>query len=279
MDATTQQLLSVLFVLATVVLVITARFLQSRQASRRKLRKIEAFDRIPGWSSRAIESDSPLHLAFGSAGVGEDNTATALANAELFHHIIARNSAADSPPQLTTSAAATVPLAYDTVAAAWAGDGSPSSTHWLPRGKRSLAYAAGATAVLDADTPSAHVLAGSFGPELGLILDSANRRRQGALAVSDQLEGTAVAYAMADEALIGEELFAAPAYVTDEGRASADAIVIDVWRALLMILVALALVFGLAGQAAWLSWQLLVVVGALALVFGILLRAIRRRRG
>ena len=279
MDATTQQLLSILFVLTTVVLLYTARFLQARRSSRRKLRKMAAFERLPAWSSRAIESDSPLHLAFGSAGVGEDNTATALANAELFHHLVARSGSADSPPQVTTSAAATLPLAQEVIDAAWAGDGWLTGAQWLPQGKRSLAYAAGAAAVLGDKAPPAHILAGSFGPELGLMLDSANRRRGGTLAVSDQLEGSAVAYAMADEALIGEELFAAPAYVTDEGRASADAIVMDVWRALLMILVALALVLGAASQSAALSPQLLVFAGAVALVLGVLLRLARRRRG
>ena len=61
-----------------------------------------------------------------------------------------------------------------------------------------------------------------------MILDSAQRRNQATLAVSDQLDGQAVAFALADETLIGEELFAAPAAVTDEGRAAADAIVMDV---------------------------------------------------
>ena len=278
MDVTTQQVLSVLFVLTTVVLVYTARFLQSRASTRRKLRPMPAFERIPDWSSQAIEADRPLHLAFGSASIGEDNTATALANAELFHHIIEKNSAADTPPALSTSAPTTVPLASAKVDAAWMGADAEHNVHWYPQGKRALGYAAGVTAVIGDSEPPAHILAGSFGAELGLILDSARRNRQDTLAVSDQLEGQAVAYAMADEALIGEELFAAPAYVTDEGRAAADAIVMDVWRALLMILVTLALVLGVARQLPWLNWQLLAVVVVVALVLGAILWTIRRRR-
>lgn len=277
MDITTQQVLSILFVLATVVLVYTARFLQSRASTRRKLRPMPAFERIPDWSSQAIEADRPLHLAFGSASIGEDSTATALANAELFHHIIEKNSAADTPPALSTSAPTTVPLASAKVDAAWTGAGGTHNVHWYPQGKRALGYAAGVTAVIGDDEPPAHILAGSFGAELGLILDSARRNRQGTLAVSDQLEGQAVAFAMADEALIGEELFAAPAYVSDEGRAAADAIVMDVWRALVMILVTLALVLGVARQLPWLSWQLLAVVVVVALVLGAILWTIRRR--
>ena len=278
MDATTQQVLSILFVLTTVVLVYTARFFQSRAATRRRLRQMPAFERVPGWSSQAIEADRPLHLAFGSASLGEDNTATALANAELFHHIIEKNSAGDTPPALSTSAPTTVPLANALVDAAWMGAGGMQNVHWYPQGKGALGYAAGVTAVIGDDEPPAHILAGSFGAELGLILDSARRNRQGTLAVSDRLEGQAVAYAMADEALIGEELFAAPAYVSDEGRAAADAIVMDVWRALLMILVTLALVVGMAGQLPWLSLELLAVVTVIALIVAVIWWAIRRRR-
>lgn len=278
MDVTTQQVLSVLFVLTTVVLVYTARFFQSRASTRRALRPMSAFERVPDWSSQAIEADRPLHLAFGSASIGEDNTATALANAELFHHIIEKNSAADTPPALSTSAPTTVPLASAKVDAAWMGADAAHNVHWYPQGKRALGYAAGVTAVIGDGEPPAHILAGSFGAELGLILDSARRNRQGTLAVSDQLQGQAVAYAMADEALIGEELFAAPAWVSDEGRAAADAIVMDVWRALLMILVTLALVLGMAGQLPWLNWQLLAVVAVVALVLGAILWTIRRRR-
>ena len=278
MDATTQQVLAIVFVLTTVVLVITARFLQSRPSRRRKLRELPAFQHMDDWSSQAIEADRPLHLAFGSASIGEDNTAISLANAELFHHILAQNAAGDSPPTLSTSSASTVPLAQAKTDAVWTGDNSADSVHWLPQGKRSLAYAAGIGAVIGENDPPAHALAGSFGAEVGLILDVAHRRNQATLAVSDQLDGQAVAFALADETLIGEELFAAPAAVTDEGRAAADAMVMDVWRALLMVMVALALVFGVAGQLPWLSLELLAVVAVVALVLFIITRTLRRRR-
>ncbi|MCY4147638.1 MAG: hypothetical protein OXE95_10650 [Chloroflexi bacterium] len=278
MDLTTQQALSLLFVLATAVLIYTARFLQSRGGSRRALRPMSAFARIPDWSSQAIEADRPLHLAFGSASLGEDNTAIALANAELFQRVINQNGAGDTPPALSASAPATIPLASATVAAAWTGERGARNVHWYPQGKRAFGYAAGVTAVIGDDEPPAHILAGSFGAELGLILDSARRKRQATLAVSDQLAGQAVAYVLADEALIGEELFAAPAYVAGEARAADAVIVMDVWRALLMILLTLALALGMAGQLPWLSWQLLVAAAVVALVFAAVLWTIRRRR-
>lgn len=272
MDETTLQVYSVLFVLATVVMAFAARaFLLRRRAQR----QIAGLSAIPRWAEQAIESNRPLHLAFGSAGVGEDNTAAALAGAEFFHHAIERVGAGDASPIASTSAAATVPLAQDTLRRGWRRDGTLTRTQWFPHGRRSIGYAAAVSAVIESERPSAHIFAGSFGPELALMLDSADRRGQGSLAVSDQLPGQAVAYAMADEVLIGEELFAAAAYFADEGRAPADAIVMDIWRALLIAGMTAALLLEAAKQMPWLSWPTAAVAALIMLGLGLL---VYRRR-
>ena len=266
MDQTTLQVYSVLFVSATAVLVYTARFLGARRGKRRQQRRLTGLERLPAWTGRAVEAGRPLHLGFGSAGVGEDNTAVALANAEFFYHIIQGASAGDASPVLTTSAAATVPLAQDTLRRAWRGGDFLARAQWTPQGPRSLAYAAAISATTGADEPAAHILAGSFGPELALMLDSAARRSQPSLAVSDQLAGQAVAYAMADECLIGEELFAAPGYVADGWRAGADAVVMDVWRGLLIMGLAAALLLEATKGLPWFSWPLLALLAALIII-------------
>ena len=275
MDETTLQVYSVLFVLATVVLVYTARYFGARRARRRAQRQIAEFDVIQSWAGRAIESNRPLHLAFGSAGVGEDNTAVALAEAEFFHHVIQRVDAGDVSPIVSTSAAATLPLGQDTLRRGWPASGTLTRAQWYPQGRRSIGYAAAVSGVIESERPSAHIFAGSFGPELALMIDSADRRGQGSLAVSDQLQGQAVAYAMADEVLIGEELFAAAGYVVEEGQAPADAIVMDVWRALLIMGMTVALLLEAAKQMPWLSWPAVAVASLLLLGLGLL---VYRRR-
>ena len=275
MDQTTLQVYSVLFVLATVVLVYTARYFQARRSRRRAQRQIAGFDAIASWAGRAIESNRPLHLALGSATVGEDNTAAALAGAEFFHHVIERVGAGDVSPIVSTSAAATVPLGQDTLRRGWPGGGTLTRAQWLPQGRRSMGYAAAVSGVIESERPSAHIFAGSFGPELALMLDSADRRGQGSLAVSDQLPGQAVAFAMADEALIGEELFAAAGYVAEQGRAPADAIVMDVWRALLIMGMTVVLLLEAAKQMPWLSWPAVAVASLILLGLGLL---VYRRR-
>ncbi len=275
MDATTLQVISIAFVLMTALLVYTARYQQGRRGRRRNWRRMPALERLPGWTARSIEADKPLHCAFGGAAIGGEHTAAACASAEFFHHVIAGAQQSDSAPIVSTAAATTLPLAQDNLRRAWEG-GALSRAQWYPAGERSLAYAAGLTAALqDSDEPAAHLLAGSFGPELALLLDAADRRGQGSLAVSDQLEGQAVAYAMADAVLIGEELFAAPAYVSEEGRAGIDAAALDAWRGLLILFLALLLLFNLARALAPQNWLILVLGGAVLL----LLAAVLSRRG
>ena len=246
MTDVTVQVNSVIFVMMTIALVYAVRFFRARRPSAQ--RPIPSFDRLPAWIGQAVESGRPLHLSLGSAGIGENSALTSLAAAECFYHISRSAGAADVMPIISTSAAAAIPLGQDTLRRARHADSQSASVHWYPQGQRSAAYAAAVTELLDDENPTAHVLAGSFGPELALILDRAHDRRQPTFAVSDQLEGQAAAYAMADEVLIGEELFAAAGYVSDDPAARADSTALDVWRGLLILGLPFLLLFNYAAQ-------------------------------
>ena len=97
------------------------------------------------------------------------------------------------------------------------------------------------------------------------MLDSANKQGQGTLAVSDQLDGQAIAFAMADEVLIGEQMFSAAARLSADTTALADAQTNDIWRGLLTILLSILLILGVTRQLQMASWSL-VLLGALGLV-------------
>lgn len=271
MDQTSQQVIAVILFFATVVLVYTARYFQ-RRGQQRNLRALPGMERISGWTSQSIEAQRPLHLAHGSAEIGQQSTPAALAQSALFANIIKRAGGGDVAPIISTSAATTLPLAQDTLRRSWQSDGAWARAHWLPA---DLAYAAGISATLHEDDPAAHILAGGFGPELALMLDDANRRGQASLAISDQLQGQAIAYAMADEVLIGEEIYAAHAYATEDGRAQADAIVMDVWRALLIAGLAGLLLLEVAQRMPGWNWALILSLGAILLILVLIL--MRRR--
>ncbi len=271
MDDATLQVYTILFVMITIVLVYSARYFHARRSARMSQQKVPGFKRLSGWLGQAIEAGKPLHLSFGSAGVDAENAAVAAAEAELFYHIIKAAGSGDVAPVISTSSSATIPLCQDTIRRAWGGQDRRARAQWLPQGPRSMAFAAGLTATMALEQPSAHILAGSFGPELALILDSAERQGQGSFAVSDQLEGQAIAYAMADEVLIGEQLFSAAAYLSHESTARADASAQDLWRALLIALMAILLLINVSGQLGIGSWTLLVGAALALIVLGIMI--------
>ena len=273
MDDTALRLYATAFVMITVVLMYTARYFHARRPRREA--PGTSFKRLPGWIGRSIESRKPLHLSLGSAALDGENVAVATAEAELFHHIIESAGASDVAPLVSATAPSTVPLCHDTIRRAWQGDDRRDRVRWYPGGPRSLAWAAGVAAAHGEDEAAAHVLAGSFGPELALMLECADRRGQGTFALSDQLEGQAVAYAMADDVLIGEQLFSAAAHLSSESSARADADVQDVWRALLMALMAILLLLNGARELEIIGWQL-VLPGAVALL--IVMALVARRR-
>jgi hypothetical protein len=89
---------------------------------------------------------------------------------------------------------------------------------------------------------SGSVLVGSFGAELALMLEAAARRRQSSIAGSVDLDGQAVAFAMADQALIGEELFVAGAYLGGSATQRGSIVTLDVLRWLLILGILIATV-------------------------------------
>ncbi len=233
MDTTTEFIGIILILTALVALVSATQIQRRRQAF--ALRPIDAFDALPDAVGAAIEANRPLHLSLGSAGLGADRTLLALASAELLYQVARRGAIGAAAPLFTTSDPTAIPLGHDTLRRAYQSRGlldryQPGAVRWYPAGQRSLAFAAALTAALGADNVGANLLAGSFGPELALIGEAAHRRDQPLIAVSDQPEGQAIAYAFSDYPLIGEELFAGGAYLGTDAVQTGALVAQDVLR-------------------------------------------------
>jgi hypothetical protein len=100
--------------------------------------------------------------------------------------------------------------------------------------------------MMNNERASSNIMAGSFGSELALIMAAGQRRDTPVYAVSDQLTGQAVAYAMADAPLLGEEIFVATPYLDDNIARASEAVVMDILRWLLI----LAMLAGVAATIA-----------------------------
>ncbi len=241
MDSGTQ-----LIALAILLLVFIGNVVFGRRR-RQVLRPLQALTLVPRLTGESIEAGRPLHLSLGSAQVGTSDTLIALAGADFLYEMTRQVAVGDAAPIITTSSGVTLPLVQNTLQRTYAGlptplGGAASTARWYPAGTRSLAFAAALSTMQGEDRLSGNVLAGSYGVELALILDASIRHDNPTIAVSDQLEGQAVAYAMADGVLIGEEVFAAPAYLSDAPNFLVRTQVIDRLRPLLAVAIILLVI-------------------------------------
>ena len=85
------------------------------------------------------------------------------------------------------------------------------------------------------ESVSANLLIGSFGPEAALLADTAERENTFLLAATDSLPAQAVLYANAQDPLVGEELYAAGAYVNAGPAHRASLQVQDILRWLIVL--------------------------------------------
>jgi hypothetical protein len=258
-EATTQLIALILILLVFILNALV------RRHDRAQLRPIAAFAAVPHIAGESIESNRPLHVSLGSATLGGDTTLLALVGKEFIYYLTREVVIGDASPIFTVSDTAALPLAMDTLRRAYIAEGRSDAFlalngRWYPSGNNSLAFAAALMTMQGDDRVSANILTGRYGTELALILDAANRHDKISLATSDRLDGQAVAYVLATETLIGEEVFAAPGYLSPDANETNRNIVFDRVRWLLILaLIGIPL----------LRPALPALLGAIASVFGI----------
>lgn len=233
------------FVIFITIFVINA--LASRRRGAPTLRPLAAIAAIPRIVNNSIETSQAIHASSGNAAIGTDSTLLALVGQEFIYYLTREVTLGDVPPIVTVADAATVPLAISTVRRAYFADGyddrySASAVRWYPAGQRMLAFAAALMTLNNDDHVSANVLVGRFGAEIGLILDASTRSARPSIAVSDRLDGQAIAYGLATYPLIGEEAFAISAYLSEDPAVVRRVQAMDVTRSVFVAVLLILLV-------------------------------------
>jgi hypothetical protein len=102
-------------------------------------------------------------------------------------------------------------------------------------GPTPFSYAVGAMPVVREESVSANLLLGGFGAEAALISDAALRSGVPTIGATDEPAAQAILFAGAQEPLIGEELFAAAAYLGTDPAQAASLTLQDILRWLLVL--------------------------------------------
>jgi hypothetical protein len=167
----------------------------------------------------------------------------------MLRRLAERTSVSDRPPVVTSGDASLAVLSQDTLQSGYRAAGAEDQYRFTTgrlTGLTPFSYAAGSISTIHDENVSANIFIGDFGTEAALLAEASDRENASLVAASDDLSAQSVFYAAAQEPLIGEELFAAGAYVGAGASHEASLNVQDIlrWLIILAILLGSVLKFG-----------------------------------
>src|SRR5512139_2931819 len=235
-------LLLILFGVAAFVFFIMFR------TSRPRFRAIHAFSLLRGQMGRAIESGRDLHVSIGTGGVSGDDTATTLAGLAVAEYLADEAAASGIAPIVSTSDPTSAILAEDAVRRPYVRQGNLND---FPRGAARLPalnptqYAAATMDLLNHEPVLTNIMSGAFGTEAALIDQAANNNDLPQLFGGSDPRALAVMSTSTDHILVGEEMYAAKAYLRAQLPHLATLRASDAVRGVIVALIILAFVLGL----------------------------------
>jgi hypothetical protein len=210
-----------------------------------KLRSLAALEELPRSVGHAAETGKAIHVSVGVAGIAGSATAETWAGLAVLNELAEEAAAYDTPLIVTVADPTVLPVAQDILRRAYLRTGNPEG--YKPTQVRfvapnPLAYAAGVTGVLERESLSANVMVGSFADEYLLMGETGARRGVHQITGAADPRALPFIYATADEALIGEEIFAGSAYL-GRGPLQVASLLLEDWGrwAILVVILGLAL--------------------------------------
>jgi len=234
-------------VLFSTVLITVLAFL--RRKSTLVFRDIPTFTYLRKAIGLAVEEGSHLHISLGRGGLATPQSAVELAGLEMLRDVNELTADSDQPPVATSGDGAVALLSQNALSIPGGGALSRGYDPTAARltGLTPFSYAAGVLPVMQDENISANVLMGNLGVEAALLTDAAERSGTSILGGSDDLSAQAILYGNAQHPLIGEEVYAAGAYLKPRPFHTASLTVQDILRWLVVISILLGAVLKLAG--------------------------------
>jgi hypothetical protein len=203
-----------ILLLAT-LLILGFSFLR-RKSSPPIFREVPAFTRLAQGLGISVEEGTRLHVSLGRGELLSQVGSASFAGLAMLRKLVERTSGSDKPLVVTSGDGVVSLLVQDTLQAGYRMAGAEdnySSIQGRLTGLSPFTFAAGAIPVMSDENIAATVMFGHFGTEVALLTSMVDRTGTIAVAASDELAAQALLYASVDDPLVGEELFAAGAYV------------------------------------------------------------------
>ena len=209
-----------------------------RRRSPATLRVIEAYERLNKSVGIAVENGTRLHISLGRGNLFTARGGSALAGLAMLRRLTERTSVSDRPPIVSSGDASLTILSQDTLQAGYRAAAAEEQYRFSTgrlTGLSPFSYAAGTMPIIRDENVSTNIFIGDFGNEAALLAEEADRENTNLIAASDNLSAQAIFYASSQDPLIGEELFAAGAYVGAGASHEASLNVQDILRWLIIL--------------------------------------------
>jgi hypothetical protein len=231
--------------LAVVSLLLWLYAWRAQGGARYPLRRIPAFEAIRGLVDTIAERGKTIHLSVGSAGIGGDQTVAITSGLAVLRHLAERGAALETSPLITVADPVLLLVAQDALYGAFERMGH--ATQYRATDVRLLApdpaaYAIGAQDLISDPDVDASVMVGALGDEYLLMGEAGAQRGIVQVVGSNAVNAHPFMVATADQVLLGEEMFAAGAYLSDDPAQAAYLRVQDVLRVAIAVIIVLGVV-------------------------------------
>ncbi len=215
------------------ILILVGVYFVSKNKKGITLREIDAFQYLRRAIGLSVEEGKRVHLALGWGNLFTDAFSSGLIGLNILERISRVALFSDKPPIATSGNGGLMLLSQDTIGHSYRSfrlTGKDQIYSGQLIGITPFSYAIGAPLLIKKESVSVDVLLGHFGSELGLILAASERQKTLSIGGSDDLTAQAVFYGAANYPLIGEEMYAAGAYLSNNEMHKASIKVQDYFR-------------------------------------------------
>lgn len=179
-------------------------------------RKISPIGRLRHAIGLSVEDGSQMHVTLGNAELIDPANTSAIVGLSSLHRLGQLSSTSDQPPVCTSGNGSIALLSKDVLRAVTAETNARElydPDNGLLTGATPFTYVMGTREVIQDPGVRANIFVGNFGPEVGFLSIAAEESGSFTLAASDSLTAQSIFMATTRDVLIGEELYAIPAYL------------------------------------------------------------------
>ena len=210
-----------LITLAIIVILAILLFLLTRRVQAGTavlLRPLQGYAGLRSQIGFAIESGSQMHVTLGQASLVGDASPTSLSAVTVLDYLAKDSCANATPPLATVGDGTLLPIAQASVYSAYKEAGNldqfdTTAAQFVASANDSIAYGGGVGSLIHQEKVTSNIVMGRLGAELAIITEAADRKGIEQVIGSDDPTALALATAVTNNVLIGEELLASGAYL------------------------------------------------------------------